>query len=672
VLSPGGRRQVTKRVLERGILSALVLTAALYSSTHPAGAERYLFDMLFKNRTPDRTATQPMREDRQERRNAATPGANVAPKQPVSKPAAQISAPSFYTFKPDPLIKVDFSRLSEALSDKRGNADPRFLAALNGLSDFDLLTEKSIAEALVQHYSNSPRFIWVDDTGPTQRADEVLDVLGNADTFGLSHLDYAVHAPIALNSQAADSSLRNGALIRFEMMLSARALRYARDAKLGRLDPNKLSGYHDFTRKRFDEKLVLQVLAAAGKPATYLESLHPKNEAFAALRTELDTLRMEGREEQEQVAIAPDILVRPGASHPDFSKILHAIDNNADEEFRAKHGAVLAAHLGSETYAEDLVPVIKTVQKQHNLNPDGVVGSRTVRALTGEPKANRIRKISLAMERLRWLPSYFESTRVMINVPSFTASYIADGTEKLSMRTVVGKPASQTYFFRDEIEYVEFNPYWGVPRSIIVNEMLPKLRRDPGYLDRAGYEVIDQRGRRIASSSINWAAYGSNVPFGVRQPPGPRNALGQLKIMFPNAHDIYMHDTPEKSLFSRDSRAFSHGCVRLEDPRAMAAAVLGISEEEVAANIERGRNARRNAPEKIPVYVGYFTAWPEASGRISYHSDIYERDAHLEKALEAVENIRLLGSGTLLVAPESGREKHENGKNLQAAEQHAG
>src|SRR5690606_14212175 len=128
----------------------------------------------------------------------------------------------------------------------------------------------------------------------------------------------------------------------------------------------------------------------------------------------------------------------------------------------------------------------------------------------------------------------------------------------------------------------------------------------------------DRNGKRVSSASIDWNQYGSNVPFSVRQKPGPSNSLGELKIMFPNSHDIYMHDTPQKHLFSRDVRAFSHGCVRLEDPRAMAAAVLGVSKEEVGKMIAGGKNSRRNVPVKIPVYVAYFTAWPDASGNIGY------------------------------------------------------
>jgi L,D-transpeptidase YcbB len=626
------------RKYARGGFSVLALAAALAGSAGPANAERYLLDILFGNRVPRERVQQPVQQPQ--------PGVAVqAPAVPRSAapqaPAPRVAAPTFYNFKADPLVKVEFEPVSNALGGHGQDEGSPFAKALAGLAGFELFAEKNIAEALVTYYSANPGFIWVDGKGPNERADEVLAVLANAAEFGLSEIDYIVNVPVSSDA-SGNGEGRMKALIRFEMALSARALRYARDARLGRLDPNKLSGYHDFKAKPFDDVSVLQALARTPKPTAYLESMHPQNELYTALREELKALRPAA---EQEIVVDPGTFVRPGGSHPDFAKILHIIERNADEDFRAEHGAVLAAHVGSDTYAAELVPVIKAAQKQHDLNPDGIVGARTVGALAGDSKALRVEKVLLAMERLRWHPSYLGSTRVMLNVPSFTASYVENGVEKLGMRTVVGRPSTQTNFFHDEIEYVEFNPYWGVPRSILVNEMLPKLRRDPGYLDRSGYEVIDSRGRRISSSSVNWAAYGGNVPFGVRQPPGPRNALGELKIMFPNKHDIYMHDTPDKSLFNRDVRAFSHGCVRLQDPRAMAAAVLGTTREDIGSTVGKGRNMRTSLPKKIPVYVSYFTAWPEPSGSgITYHPDIYERDANLKKALAKVEEVRAPGS----------------------------
>jgi murein L,D-transpeptidase YcbB/YkuD len=252
--------------------------------------------------------------------------------------------------------------------------------------------------------------------------------------------------------------------------------------------------------------------------------------------------------------------------------------------------------------------------------------------------------VKLALEQIRWLPSDLGSPRVFINQPAYMASYIEGGEAKLTTRVVIGLPSNQTSFFYDEIEQVDYNPYWGVPRSILVNEMLPRLLRDPGYLDRAGYEVTDGKGRRIPSSSVNWGAYGSNIPYDVRQTPSEANALGELKILFPNKHAIYMHDTPSKSLFERDMRAFSHGCIRLADPRGMAAAVLGTSREYVAGKISQGHSSEK-VTRKIPVYVSYFTAWPDLSGKVGYFADVYDRDARLKTAIEKTDEARVAVSG---------------------------
>ena len=207
------------------------------------------------------------------------------------------------------------------------------------------------------------------------------------------------------------------------------------------------------------------------------------------------------------------------------------------------------------------------------------------------------------------------------------------------MRVVVGTKANQTYFFDDTIELVEFNPYWGVPQSIIINEMLPKLRADPSYLDRLGYEVT-AGGRAVSSSSVNWNAVGKGSGIGVRQPPSDGNALGELKILFPNSHAIYMHDTPSKSLFQRDTRALSHGCIRLHDPRAMAAKVLGTSVADIGSHIAGGQNKQVQLSTKVPVHIAYFTAWPDDAGTVEYFADVYGRDSYLRKAIDATEAAR--------------------------------
>ena len=499
---------------------------------------------------------------------------------------------------------------------------------VEGLQAFELMAEKEAAEAIAAYYSAEPELIWVADGKPNERAEEVLRVFADAGSHGLDPREYAVTLPRAGADAAA-----------FEMELSARLLRYARDAQSGRIDPNRISGYHDFAAKELDRVSVLRGAADSDDVAEFLQSFHPANAQYAALRAELAGLRVT---EGDEIVIAPGTLIKPGETNPEFSKILSLIDGWADPAMQAEYGELLARHLGTNVYTQELVPLIKAAQKLRGLGTDGVIGPRTVHALAGDTVAGRIEKVLVAMEQARWLPSDLTDRHVFINTPAFEVSYVEGGEEKLSMRTVVGTTRTQTYFFQDEIQYVEFHPYWGMPRSILVNTYLQRVINDPTYLDRNGFEVTDRRGQRVSSSSINWSQYGANIPYDVRQRPGRGNALGEMKIMFPNSHAIYMHDTPDKQLFDRDNRALSNGCIRLQDPRAMAAAVLGWSREDVAARLEQP-HSRENLSVKVPVYVAYFTAWPDANGQVHYYEDVYSRDAKSREALDKVAALRSTG-----------------------------
>ncbi|MGB7431365.1 MAG: L,D-transpeptidase family protein, partial [Ahrensia sp.] len=341
----------------------------------------------------------------------------------------------------------------------------------------------------------------------------------------------------------------------------------------------------------------------------------------------------------DSIDFPDNLLLKPGTANDALPLVIKAIKRNLRAETRQVHQASLDTYTGSINYDEALVALVRDVQRDLGLAPDGIVGPKTAARLGGESPDVRIAKITYAMERLRWHPEQYGDRQVVINQPEFRVRYMENGKTALAMNVVVGTLQNQTYFFHDEIETVVFNPYWGVPQSIIVNEFLPKLHRDPGYLDRAGYVVSTYGGKQVSSSSVNWRQYSSGVPFNVRQKPGPKNALGELKILFPNEHAIYMHDTPAKSLFARDSRAYSHGCVRLEDPRAMAAAVLGKDMSYVRSQLGGYEHAER-VSDKVPVYVSYFTAWPDDSGAIAYHADVYKRDEHLQKALATVASAR--------------------------------
>jgi len=572
------------------------------------------------------------------------------PRKKAAAPITRISSPTYNTYKADSLVRVDFSAL--AATGQTGSVSPpeaataqnaafqpspddsAFRQALAGLNGYDLSAERDIAKALIAYYSANPGFIWVSDGTVNANAGDALRVLGDAASYGLNPLDYTVDVPPA-GAAGSDNGERLKQLIRFEMALSARVLRYVHDAQDGRIEPDRISDYYDFPAKPLDLEGVLKTLAHTREVRTYLESRHPQNPEYQALRVELEALRAST---ENEIVVDPKLLLKPGENSTELPKLLTLIARGLDDEM-GEYGELLSRLGTSETYVPELVPVIKAAQKKAGLKPDGVIGPRTVAELAGSSKADRLAKVQYALEELRWLPSDLGSPRVFINQPAFTASYIDGGVEKLKTRVVIGRTTNQTSFFYDQIKQVDFHPYWGVPQSIIVNEMLPRLRSDPGYLDRSGYEVTDARGKRIPSSAINWGQYGSKVPYNVRQLPSEANALGELKILFPNKHAIYMHDTPQKSFFQRDVRALSHGCVRLQDPRGMAAAVLGTSVDYIADKLKKGHSTE-NVTRKIPVYVAYFTAWPDTSGKVEYFPDIYDRDARLKQALETTEAVR--------------------------------
>ncbi|MEI3851864.1 MULTISPECIES: L,D-transpeptidase family protein [Ensifer] len=570
-------------------------------------------------------------------------GGFIDPQQNAARPLPKVTGPKYYTYKAEPLRRISTDKLLDPVvtGSVRNDALPPMLRtpladARQFLPDINVRASGDVAKAVEAHYGARMDYIWIGAEGVNAKAKAAVAVLADAAKVGLDPQDYTVNVP-ADTFDRGDMIAREKELLQFEIALSAATLTYAQDTVRGRIDPNKISGYHDFKRKTVELAPLLDKLSASNDVATLLNDQNPKSAQFAALSVELEKLRAETGAEQ-RVEIAPGTLLKPGQSNPELANIIAGIRLKGSEALKTEHAAVLAAYQGTPEYTPELVTVVEAFQREHGLKADGVVGQASVRILTGgDSVANKINKLEIAMEQARWLPDGLGGRYVFINQPAFTATYTDQGAEQFSMRVVVGSKANQTYFFQDEIQTVEVNPYWGVPQSIIVNEMLPKLRSDPNYLDRMGYQV-EVGGRPVPSSSVNW--YGSTASVAVRQPPSSDNALGELKILFPNSHAIYMHDTPSKSFFKRDNRALSHGCVRLADPRLMAAAVLGTSVEDVGNEIAGGHNKALQVPVKVPVYVAYFTAWPNKDGVVEYFDDVYERDMYMNRAFDATRGAR--------------------------------
>ncbi len=278
----------------------------------------------------------------------------------------------------------------------------------------------------------------------------------------------------------------------------------------------------------------------------------------------------------------------------------------------------------SDTYDSTLVSGVQRFQERHGLHPDGVIGAGTVAAFNVTP-GERLRTLLVNMERLRWVPEQSAPDLILVNIPEFRMHVFEDGNEVLAMDVVVGAVATRTVIFSDSLAQIVFSPTWTVPKSIVKGEILPAMAKYPNYLRRKGMEKIGG----TASSPV------------IRQKPGAGNALGRVKFLFPNSYSIYFHDTPSKGGFAREKRAFSHGCIRLSRPTELAAYLLRNdttwTSERIKEAMYREKEMYVRLPKKLPVTIGYFTAWIDPEGRLNFRDDVYGHDARLSEELFSME-----------------------------------
>ncbi|MGV3508651.1 MAG: L,D-transpeptidase family protein, partial [Sphingobacteriaceae bacterium] len=291
-----------------------------------------------------------------------------------------------------------------------------------------------------------------------------------------------------------------------------------------------------------------------------------------------------------------------------------------------------AAATDSSVYGPELVAAVKKFQQLHGQNPDGNIGPTTVKLLN-VPVQNRIRQIILNMERWRWIPKSFEPDYLFVNIPEFKLHVFENSKEVMNMNVIVGKTMNATPIFSDKLEHVVLSPYWNIPPGILKEEIAPKVMSDPGFLDRLDMEVVTQKGDPVSASSVDWSQAGADgFEYIVRRRPGPNNDLGEVKFIFPNVDNIYLHDTPHDELFNQSKRGFSHGCVRVERPIELATYLLrnvGWDRNEIMNQINTRQEKHVKVKEKLPVYLVYFTAKADANGNVQFYEDIYGHDTQL-------------------------------------------
>jgi murein L,D-transpeptidase YcbB/YkuD len=412
---------------------------------------------------------------------------------------------------------------------------------------------------------------------------------------------------------------------RAEIALTRAYLAWAHDLTSGAIQPAEIDAGILREIAVIDPEVLLSRIAN-GDPKAVLDWLVPKSPAYLNLMKA--RIRLEADIARGGWGAPLSGLVGPGDTGA-------AVVGLRDRLVRMGY----LSQSATAVYDRKVEAAVVDFQLNHGLTADGVVNEATLAELNRGPE-DRLKSVIVALERERWMDYDRSARHIWVNLPDFTAKIVDHGRTVFETRVVIGKnvPDQRSPEFSDVMEHMVINPSWGVPRSIIVKEYLPLLQANPNAVSHL--QVIDGRGRVVPRGAVNFAAYNSRTfPFALRQPPSDDNALGLVKFMFPNPHNIYLHDTPSKSLFAKEIRAYSHGCIRVADPFDLAHALLSVqskaAEAEFDAHLKTGDETTVKLLTVVPVHLVYFTAYPGTKGRISYRRDIYGRDSALFDALSA-------------------------------------
>ena len=441
-------------------------------------------------------------------------------------------------------------------------------------------------------------------------AEELLAALATAANDGLRAEDYRAAALVRLTA-AVRSRPETGSLSDLDLLLTDAFLTFAAHLRNGKVNPAAI--YRDCALKpdAADLATALEEALAAHRVREALTSLAPPHPGYARLREALSRYReLAAQRDPEPVPSGPAL--RAG----DRGERVSALRARLAEAALADAAGPLPAGAHPDLFDAPLEEAVRGFQQRHGLTDDGVVGPDTLAELNQRAE-DHVRQIAVNLERWRWLPRDLGRRHVRVNIAGFRLEAVEDGRTALAMRVIVGKPYTRTPMFSSAMNAVVLNPSWHVPQSIANHEIFPKARKDPGYLQRGNYEVLP--GSRL------------------RQRPGPNNALGLLKFVFPNRFNVYLHDTPSRSLFGRTVRTFSHGCIRVEKPFDLAVWALSgdpqWTPQAIRAGIDSGQELTAKLTRTIPVHVAYWTAWVDEAGALQLGPDVYGRDAELARLL---------------------------------------
>jgi L,D-transpeptidase YcbB len=474
---------------------------------------------------------------------------------------------------------------------------------------------------------------WVDGAGPSAQAKVVVSTLQKGAQKGLNPEDYDASRWPAREEGLAGTPTPED-IARFDLALSVCLLRYVSALDVGRINPQHLKFDLDLNHRKTDLPEFLTQISQAPDIVPLLDEVEPQEDGYSRTAQALRTYLALAQQDSAEKLPVPEKPVAPGGAHAGIALLVTKLKLVGD----LPQGATVPD--GSVKYEGEVVEAVKRFQLRHALAVTGSLGPETVRQLN-VPIADRIRQLQFALERWRWLPHELATPLIAVNVPAFRL-YGFDQPHHiaLKMNVVVGKAMrSETPAFIGNMTYLVFRPDWGVPPTILRREILPPLQKDPAYLSQNGYDLLDASGKvlnagQVTPEQIQLLRAGK---LSVRQRPGPKNALGNVKFMFPNTYLVYLHDTPKTELFSRSRRDFSYGCIRVQDPPALAAWVLQSKPEWTPERIQAAMNGEKsvqvNLTSPIPVLILYATARVDEDGLVDFYDDIYGHDARLAQAL---------------------------------------
>jgi murein L,D-transpeptidase YcbB/YkuD len=503
--------------------------------------------------------------------------------------------------------------------------------------DHTVQGERIVLGDTVARYYESQRFKaqWRDPA----RLDLLLASLFELLNDGLEPNDYHVEA-----LQSYRSQLRRAKVLPVDEQASLELL--ATDAMmlglyhlyLGKVDPEKLSSQWNFASRPVDVERGFAAITQAldsGQIRETFQRARPQHVWYERGRERLKEYRA-----LAAVGGWPTLpegpTLKPGMTDPRVATLRSRLRVTKD---LAPAGEAPPA-AGPDFFDADLEAAVRRFQERHGLTADGAVGAAT-RAAMNVPVTDRINQMRVNLERGRWVLHEVKGDLVLVNVAGFEVAYFRDDEPVWSSKVIVGRPYRETPIFKSQITYVVFNPTWTIPPTILVKDKLPVIKRDPGYLKRNNIRVIDSRGREVDPYSVNWSQYGAGrmPPYQLRQDPGEDNALGLVKIMFPNPHMVYLHDTPAKSLFEKDERTFSSGCIRVQKAFELAERVLDDpaqwNQQTMAEVVATKKMQTVNLNRPVPVLILYWTAQPRPDGQVIFSNDVYGRDPATLAALDS-------------------------------------